>query len=475
MKKLIAAILSALFILPLLCCGGKPQDANAPQNAGTAEPAGSGTAEPAGAETAEPTGTETAKPQGAPLTYEEVYDPDTDFNNFFGGSPTIRMLETEDAYMFAGGGNYLCYYDKATGESDVLCGKPECEHDYIAKNKSCSGYVGLRTPCEICMYKGQIYFIQENNLKLDLYRMNPDTSGREKLFTLGYGDDSDESRRLYFPQFMAIHRGKMYGWNSETFVEAGEPMHAWAIACWDLETGEFSVVHEEKSEGMPSLFFFGKYIYFANEERTTELTEDYEEILIDETITVRRYDTETGEIATVINKTIGPESFISRTSICVLAEDKVYLVGADYTAGQSTVYNVAAGEIEAVMTLETDGTLSLLQNCMACYSRRYDLVQQDPNLPMHIAVWDYDGNKLFDGQVPLDTVFGLDERVQKNRVGSFGFFSDGEALFMALDMRLSGEISDYERETEEFSCLIRYELVDGELRETLLCVCKWND
>ena len=470
MKKLIALMITALMLLPLICCSGKPEQG---ANTGTtAEPAGNETAEPAGNETAEPG---QPAPQGPAKTYEEVYNPDTDFNNFFGGRPTIRMLETEDAYMFAGGGNYLCYYDKATGESDVLCGKPECEHDYIAKNKSCSGYVGLRTPCEICMYKGQIYFIQENNLKLDLYRMNPDTSGREKLFTLGYGDDSDESRRLYFPQFMAIHRGKMYGWNSETFVETGEPMHAWAITCWDLETGEFSVVHEERSEGMPSLFFFGKYIYFANEEWTTELSEDYEEILIDETITVRRYDTETGEIGTVIKKTIAPEALIDRTSICVLAEDKVYLVGADYNAGQSTVYNVAAGEIEAVMTLETDGALSLLQNCMACYSRRYDLVQQDPNAPMHIAVWDYDGNKLFDGQVPLDTIFGLDERITRSRVGSFGFLSDGEVLFMAFSMSLSGEISDYERETDELTCLMRYDLVDGEFRETLLCVCKWND
>ena len=468
MKKLIAIILLSLMLLPLVCCAGKiqPPAGESAQPAATQKPADSAAPGP-GEATAEPA------PQGPPKTYEEVYDPDTDFNNFFGGGrPTIRMLETEDAYMFAGGGNYLCYYDKATGDSDVLCAKPDCEHDYIAKNKSCSGYVGSG-PCQICTFMGQIYFLQLNGLKTDLCRMNPDTSGREKLFTLEF--DSDDARRLYSPQFMAIHRGKMYGWNSENFVEAGEPVHKWAITCWDLETGEFSVVHEERSEGMPSLFFFGKYVYFANEERTTELTEDYEEILIDETITVRRYDTETGEIGTVIKKTIAPEALIDRTSICVLAEDKVYLVGADYTAGQSTVYNVASGEIEEVMTLETDGRLSLLQNCMACYSRRYDRVQQDPNAPMHIAVWDYDGNKLFDGQVPLDTIFGLDERITRSRVGSFGFLSDGEVLFMAFSMSLSGEISDYERESDELTCLMRYDLVDGEFRETLLCVCKWND
>ncbi|MBR5619509.1 MAG: hypothetical protein IKW76_07225, partial [Clostridia bacterium] len=66
-----------------------------------------------------------------------------DFDNRFGGGQS-SVIETDAAYYFtAPGGTYLYYYDKVSGERDVLCGRPECIHDVEPENKSCNGFVRL--------------------------------------------------------------------------------------------------------------------------------------------------------------------------------------------------------------------------------------------------------------------------------------------------------------------------------------------
>ena len=85
---------------------------------------------------AAPTGhTSTAAPStSAPyepgMTWHEVYDPNTDFDNRFGRGD-IGVVETEEAYYFQPidpAGGYLYYYDKLCDDCGVLCPRPECMH-----------------------------------------------------------------------------------------------------------------------------------------------------------------------------------------------------------------------------------------------------------------------------------------------------------------------------------------------------------
>lgn len=56
------------------------------------------------------------------------------FDNRF-GRRFNNLIETEDAYYYCNfGGSYVYYYDKASGESGVLCGKAECTHDAEERN-----------------------------------------------------------------------------------------------------------------------------------------------------------------------------------------------------------------------------------------------------------------------------------------------------------------------------------------------------
>ena len=82
-----------------------------------------------------------------------------DFNNTFAYNYAMSTAaESEDAiYWRSYTGKYIHYYDKKTGESGVLCPKPECVHDAVLDNTGCSGYV---VDCDPCMsfYNGRLYF-----------------------------------------------------------------------------------------------------------------------------------------------------------------------------------------------------------------------------------------------------------------------------------------------------------------------------
>jgi hypothetical protein len=68
-----------------------------------------------------------ALPEDDPAGTAEALKPIPFDNRFM--SAFADIAETEDAYYLHSsfsGSNYLYYYDKASGESGVLCGKPEC-------------------------------------------------------------------------------------------------------------------------------------------------------------------------------------------------------------------------------------------------------------------------------------------------------------------------------------------------------------
>ncbi|MBR6006097.1 MAG: hypothetical protein IK064_00545, partial [Clostridia bacterium] len=93
-------------ILPLLCCGKNPE-----------QPAADGTPLPEGV---------TADPNAVPSERPIVFNPETDYDNRYGSLITCDMLETEDAFYLRSrnGNGFLYYYDKASGETGVLCPRP---------------------------------------------------------------------------------------------------------------------------------------------------------------------------------------------------------------------------------------------------------------------------------------------------------------------------------------------------------------
>lgn len=116
----------------------------------------------------------------------------------------ISFQETDGFYCGSNlTGNYIQYYDKASGISGVLCADPACTHD----SSDCGAYI--ESSSSLSCYNGKLYWIardaQGGN---DLYLWRSELSGtnREKVKRISFEDVI----LPYQPQRYMIHRGKLY-------------------------------------------------------------------------------------------------------------------------------------------------------------------------------------------------------------------------------------------------------------------------
>ena len=127
--------------------------------------------------------------------------PEYDFRNEFG--KWRQLYESEQAYyLFSDTNPFLHYYDKESGISGVLCGKPECNHS----DTSCNAY--LAGGSSLMYYDGYIYWVQQGNT---LMRMKPDGTERETVQYLQCG----------IANSVWLHRGYIYSVQSVSSVVDG--------------------------------------------------------------------------------------------------------------------------------------------------------------------------------------------------------------------------------------------------------------
>ena len=116
------------------------------------------------------------------------------------GSNTL-FTETEDGYYYFVG-FYLCYTDKETMQSAVLCGRPDCLHQNETnpeRTLDCNAYFSGAQFLQY--YDGNLYVVsrQVTSLDLELTQLSLDGSKRKSIQTF-------PSSTLSF----AIHRGMLY-------------------------------------------------------------------------------------------------------------------------------------------------------------------------------------------------------------------------------------------------------------------------
>ncbi len=188
---------------------------------------------------------------------------------------------------------------------------------------------------------------------------------------------------------------------------------------------------------------------------------------------VLRYDTKTGTVEKIFDQSVGPDLGIQQRTFYVAAEDKVYLGGMNDESGTISVFNLASGELEEVASVEGQGWIMLFPDYFVTCCRNYYKVKADPDCPMDIGVWDYEGNALFSGEVPLDIVFNVDKKIAHSSVGYAMPIWDGDGFIIPYCVELDVNTEDYESVMTELQILVRYEVVDGELREKLILVNHW--
>lgn len=120
--------------------------------------------------------------------------------------------ETEDGYYFVWS-SMVYYLDKETGESTILCGKPNCNHEYTKGGGECNAQVSAQM---LTYYNGKLYYtndrsVLENDTYVKkgerLFSMNLDGTDHEVIQNLDFAVGGDTNMYVTTPM---LHRGNVY-------------------------------------------------------------------------------------------------------------------------------------------------------------------------------------------------------------------------------------------------------------------------
>ena len=139
----------------------------------------------------------------------------TDFQKDMNQSTSLdisSICETKDGYYF----QYNCmvyYLDKETGDSTVLCGKPDCDHTHSEGKWDCNAFVSADF---LTYYNGKLYYnngnyVLENGSYVNkgerLFSMNLDGTEHDVVQDLDFVPGGDTNSFVTAPM---IHRGNVY-------------------------------------------------------------------------------------------------------------------------------------------------------------------------------------------------------------------------------------------------------------------------
>ena len=245
--KRISCIIFALLMLMLAACASgqeKPSETNAPTASVTAEPGA----------------TENPYPTQDPA--RAAFDPETDYDNRFAELIIGSMAETEDAYyLMSWATQFLHYYDKITGDSGVLCPRPECMHDdgpTRADLNQCMGKIDS-PQASLSVFGDRLYWVESSYEYRDfcVFSMALDGSDKQLVSKLGI------STKEYQPQNFWIHRGYAYFFSDMAKVIHGSPTNLCSIVRVSIETAEKQEIFSRYSymTGEWTLRFIGDDVY----------------------------------------------------------------------------------------------------------------------------------------------------------------------------------------------------------------------
>ena len=150
----------------------------------------------------------------------------TDFQKNMNQSTSFSIdsiCETNDGYYF----QYDCmvfYLDKETGDSTVLCGKPDCDHTYSEGNYGCNAYVHSYF---LTYFDGKLYYnnsdyVSENGKYINkgdrIFSMNLDGTEHDAVQNLDFTPGGNTNMYVNAPM---INRGNVYfGYSGMLFKAA---------------------------------------------------------------------------------------------------------------------------------------------------------------------------------------------------------------------------------------------------------------
>ena len=375
-----------------------------------------------------------------------------DFDNRFGGGQG-SVVETDNAYYFTPFiGSYLYYYDKASGERGVLCGKPECIHDAIMQNTSCNGYLCLDGT--LGYWDDRLHFLTyypgESGRNFSLLSMKLDGTDRRADVSTSLMIGST----YYTPQRLDYHHGMLYSYCTNEIVRNGVPSCETCIFRMDPKTGELKKLFSletDHSYSIPSLFYAGKYVYFSLDH--LEKTDDDWITYLD----IWRYDIEAEQIDDLYH--FREEGYLGAwMHIWVESEDLIYLMPHFMLDGvPSKLYQISGGELNVAVGFDIEGIGGI--------SDGIAFVLSSPT--NHMEVRRLDGSVIYSGAWELDSLRELISGKETDFYVSAAFGNENE-LLVSINMFKAGN------NPPSSTCLVKYDLTKTVPEATVLAFDPWQ-
>ena len=198
------------------------------------------------------------------------------------------IMETEDGYYSNEYGlrsstlkalQCLRYYEKESGNTILLCNKPECTHD---GGDTCEATYKNVIPGNTMLYDGSIYLLaaEKNgiNVSINLYRAALDGSAIDKVGTVISADNVENQEVAYSPQTASlftlnqsvdysfiIHKGYAYIPYYLRFGSGSKGLKGAGLMRMNLSNGETQELYKVETlvAGMPArVTAAGDFVYF---------------------------------------------------------------------------------------------------------------------------------------------------------------------------------------------------------------------
>ncbi len=396
-------------------------------------------------------------PPGGNLPAATGEQGEENFDNRF-GMGFDKLIETDDAYYLSHVNSvWLYYYDKASGESGVLCGKPDCMHDEGKNNPDCNGLIAQIGAC-LNLWNGRLhYFSHDHGPYLAMYSMALDGSDRTKDFVINQEADMQNIT----PQRLDYHRGKLYGEDVRETVRGGEPLEELIVFSMDAGTGEFREIYTAEGAWVTDayLYYHENYVYISYEEYTLIEYEDRVEFdsfcwhLV-------RWNIDTEQIEEVVSADADElNDTATGRRIFIGDDDRIWFAPqSNNLTSPLKVYLLEDGQISEAFRFETTGPCFLIENAAVSifiFEKRWEVRRLD-------------GSLIYMGELDTSWLDGLDEDMSYSLDAISSIMGTADEVFISFYVE-----ADDGSGTERI-CLVRYDMTGEKPVPTLIANARWD-
>lgn len=335
---------------------------------------------------------------------------------------TSGVVQSEDGYYYIGTAprddmyikTYLCYYDKLSGASGIICGRPECLH----QDSDCDAYFPAGAE-GLSFYDGKLYWY--DNFNGGIYCCDPDLRNRKKVVSVNHNDASLE----FSNHSSAFHRGYYYIWGRCQGVSDAAVQNIWKFVRISLDTGKIETLFEQAApeniyDGISDVSFCGTHAYIAV---------DHADVSNDDKESVGFYILDF-DLLTKESSTFCSGSDFTLLDIYATVDRDIYAVYREHDNGLK--YGLAklnsSGGFETVLQLNTDFGSYIIGSVSSDTTLTLSggvAIAYDTDNGLELSVYDLDGELLLDGAPNVE--YSLPKNFWVTSVGS-----DGENIYMSI-------------------------------------------